>query len=49
MKKLHFHIKKSSRIKKPEPEKLIELWMYGYYACSSLCMVPTIDLSKDKQ
>ena len=49
MKKLYFHIKKSSRPKNPESEKSIELWMYGYYACSSLCMVPTIDLSKDKQ
>lgn len=32
--------------KKNEKQKSVELWVYGYYACSSLCMVPTIDISK---
>lgn len=48
MKKFAFH-KKTKRIKNPETEKSIAIWMYGYYACSSLCMIPTIDLSENKQ
>lgn len=47
MKKIN--LKTLLQIKTPEKnekQKSVELWMYGYYACSSLCMVPAINLSK---
>lgn len=48
MKKITFHKFKIPQIKNPETEKSIYLWMYGYYACSSLCMIPSIDLTQKK-
>lgn len=44
-----FNLKTILQIKTPKKnakQNSVELWLYGYYACSSLCMVPAIDFSK---
>lgn len=48
MKKIN--LKTLLKIKTPQnkdKQKSVELWVYGYYACSSLSMTPTINLSQN--
>ena len=47
MKKIKTRTIKSLKVKIPDKEKQIDLWMYGYYSCSSLFMSTTIDLSEN--
>lgn len=47
MKKIKTRTIKSLKVKIPDKEKQIYLWIYGYYSCSSLFMSTTIDLSEN--
>lgn len=49
MKKLKIHIIKLLQTTKSKQEKPLDVWLYGYYACSSLCMIPLIDLSENNK
>lgn len=44
MKKVKTRTIKSLKVKIPDKEKQINLWIYGYYSCSSLFMSTAIDL-----
>lgn len=47
MKKIKIRTIKSLKIKIPDKENQLYLWIYGYYSCSSLFMSITIDLPEN--
>ena len=47
MKKIKTRTIKSLKIKIPDKYKKLNLWIYGYYSCSSLFMSTTIDLPEN--